>query len=54
MMIAMERKLLFAEINFTLRWYSGNIVSAYSYETSLTLYMMAYSMVLTKQSTALM
>ena len=51
-MVATERELLFVEIDFTLRWYSGNIVSDYSYETSLTLYMMAYSMVLTKQSKA--
>lgn len=48
-MVATERELLFVEIDFVLRWYSGNIVSDYSYETSLTLYMMAYSMVLSRQ-----
>ncbi len=53
-MIAMEQELLFAEINFTQHWYSGNIVSTHSYETTLRLYMLAYSMVLSKQNKALM
>ncbi len=49
-MIAMERELLFAEYNFTLRWHAGNIVSAYSYETSLKLYIMAYRTMLSTQN----